>query len=398
MNVIILVLLVLVVLIVTTMCIAYRQKIHLFFPIHFALALITMFISLRWFITGQEFLFSYGNVWEAVKRGSLDALSSVMSIVGVTCLLLGWSYSERDKVTLGKRQIDMIHHILGHGYALSIVTHIATTAGCMIMTKCSAKEAALWAFVTVIWGCIPQALICLYVTLNRKNRENLALKIWKHDGKKTDDGFMVVCSMAKHLGDIDVRHNKEYCKTMSGILISWLRNCNTGEHFCITEDIIKAISALFREFAERIPKEDQILFEEDFLKSACNLLSIEKSDRDKVVLTLLCCGYYRYLYMQAKENIAHRIERAVYYSQQTDYVFKELGGLLKDFNCALQWYQFLMQRNRLPEGISNEGLRAEYISTAFEQLITSLFEDDGENAQKYAQLAWNQMRIVGEEV
>lgn len=122
------------------------------FPGHFALAFFTTVLCIRLFATDRD-LIDYGCFWNVIERGTIEALTSVMSIVGVGSILLGWIYSERDKLTLGKSQIDMIHYCYGWGYAGSIIIHFGASALAILMLKCAAKEAALWAFFTVAWGC-----------------------------------------------------------------------------------------------------------------------------------------------------------------------------------------------------------------------------------------------------
>lgn len=370
----------------------HDRKLHLWFPGHFSLAIVTTYISLRWFVTGQEFLFSYGQIWGIVERGSLDALSSTMGIVGVSCILLGWTYGDRDKVTLGKRQIDMIHHTLGYGYAVSLVTHFAATALCILMLKCTAREAALWAFATVLWGCIPQANICLCIALNRKNREQLALDLWKKECSEKDDKFEVIQNMAEHLNDVDARHNKEYRRAMGINITDWLHSCheNNSSDCGITVENIKIASRIYREVSERVPALDQELFEEDIMEAICAQLNVAEAKNEKA-LVLLCCGYYRYLYAQKPSELSSHINKIVYYSQKGDVTFKLFGELLQDFKYALEWYQFLNHRTGAPEYLATCSRRDPYIGIAFEHLILSIFENDGPSVQQNAKLAWNQV-------
>lgn len=371
----------------------HNRKLHLLFPGHLSLVMVTLCISLNWFATGQEFLFYYGSAWDVVERGTLEALSSAVSIVGVSSILLGWTYSERDKFTLGKRQIDMIHHKLGYGYALSMITHFGATALCILTLKCSAREAALWAFVTVLWGCIPQAFICLCIALNRENREKFALELWKNAASaEKGDKFPVIQEMVRYLDDVDVRHHSGYRDSLSTAITGWLHSCydvNRDDHGASVENI-KKVSTIYREISESVPAEEQELFEEDILKTIGAQLDVTE-DKNESALVLLSCGYYRFLYGKDPDKMRHRINRAVYYSQKQDTTFKIFGEFMSDFNSALEWYQFLNQRMSAPEYSEKEAQRNAYIGFAFEQLLLSIFEDDGPNVSRDAKLSWEQM-------
>lgn len=218
-----------------SLCIRWKThdcRFHLLFPIHFSLALITAFICGTWFLTGREFVFDYGSLWGCIQRGSLEALSAPMSIVGVGSVLLGWTYGERDKRTLGKRQVDMVHHFFGHGYTISLIVHIVSTVLCLIMLKCASREASLWSFVTVFWGFVSQAIVCLFVTLNRKKQESLALALWETD-RRGKDTFQVIQNMVEYLSDADVRCSKAY-RTMLGSIFVIGSTVLTTEHAWIT--------------------------------------------------------------------------------------------------------------------------------------------------------------------
>lgn len=370
----------------------HNCKRHILFPIHISLALVTFYISFNWFITGQEFHFNYGSIWAVVERGTLEALSSAVSIIGVSCILLGWTYSERDKRTLGKRQIEIIHYKLGYGYALSLITHFGATALCSLMLKCSAREATLWAFITVLWGCILQAFICLCIALNRENREKLALELWKKDNTKEVNKFAAIQKMVRYLDDVDVRHHRGYRDSISTAITGWLYSCydvKRTDHGASVENI-KIASAIYREISGRVPAQEQALFEEDILKTIGMQLDVTE-DKNESALVLLCCGYYRFLYGKDPDEMKYRINRAVYYSQKQNTTFKLFGEFMSDFNGGLEWYQFLNQRRSAPEYSTKEAQRNEYIGFAFEQLILSIFEDDGPNVLRDAKLSWEQM-------
>lgn len=392
MKELILTLLIVVPLVSTIMNWYHYRKLHVLFPFHIALAFVTFCISINWFATGQEFHFDYGSIWDIVERGTLDALSSAVSIMGVSCILLGWTYGDRDKVTLGQRQIEMIHYKLGFGYALSLITHFAATALCSLMLKSNAREATLWAFITVLWGCIPQAFICLCIAMNRKNREKLALELWKIDNAKEADKYLAIQRMVRHLDDIDVRHHKEYRDSLSTVIIGWLYSCYDANKADLGVNVenIKIASAIYREISERVPEQEQELFEEEIVKAISSQLDVAETNKESA-LVLLACGYFRFLYGKDPDQVKQRINRFFYYSQNQDSTFKQFAEYMSDYHGGLEWYLFLNQRRSAPEYFIKKARRNAYIGFAFEQLILSIFEDDGPNVLRDARLSWEQM-------
>lgn len=370
--------------------ITHDLKLHLFFPIHFSLALITLYICAKWFLTGTEFVFNYGSLWICIQRGSLKALSETMSIVGVGSVLLAWTYGERDKCTLGKRQIDMVHHIFGHGYTVSLMSHIGSSVLCLMMLKSSASEASLWSFITVLWGCVTQATICLFITLNRKERERLALELWERDRRERDT-FQVIRDMARYLNDADVRNNIEYRSMIGRIIYFWLYNAydKTSQDYGITVEKVKTASRIYREIAESVPALDRDIFEEDILQVVCTQLGIIEPKRS-FALVLLCFGYYRFLYAEQPEVRARRIYRIVFFSKTRDLELRQFGELLQECHHAMEWYQFLNQCEGLPEYRVTAPRRDAYVRNAFQHLILSFFEESSPDIQRTAMLAWDQ--------
>ncbi|MGM9628948.1 MAG: hypothetical protein ACI3V4_12830 [Faecousia sp.] len=369
------------------------NKIHILFPSHFALALVTLFISAYWFITGQKTLVDYGNAWRVIERGSLEALTSVMSIAGVSSILLGWIYGERDKITLGKPQIDMIHYVFGPGYAFSLVTHFAATALCIAMAKCAAKEAALWAFLTVVWGCIPQAIICLYIALNRGQREELAIQLWQYDGRDSTTQLSAVRKMAGYLSDVDVRHNKKYCDTLCNIFTRWMLGHykKNAANYGITAEVIRSVSAIFREIMETIPEAEKESFEDNILKTIYQQLEVdERTTQKEVALNLVCCGYLRFLHERNQNHTNQYLQRAMFFSENDN----EYYNRVQDYLYGLNWFQFLCQSSVQPLYYkSTRSYGNVYMRVAFEQLVFSIFEGSEEDIRKYSKLAWRQVYL-----
>lgn len=369
----------------------WDHKFHLFFPVHVSLFLITIYICFKWFIEGTEFVFDYGPIWGYVQRGSLEALSSTMGIVGVGSVLLGWTYGERDKLTLGKRQIDMVDYRFGRSYPAVLVIHVASTVLSLVTMKCAAREASLWSFITVLWGFLSQAAICLLITLNRKNREKIALALWERECQEIDKP-QVIEKMAKQLAEADVRNNKEYRIMIGRILCNWISSTydNNSADYGISVKNIKTASYIYRVIAENVPDSDRAILEEDILKAACDRVSIIEPMRESS-LALLCFGYYRYLYAgQAKER-EERIHRIGYYVKNQHTELKLFAELLRECHCALQWYSFLNQLEGVPQYGVPARHRKSYMGIAFQHLIVSFFEVPEHDAQSIAILAWDQV-------
>lgn len=362
----------------------HGRKFHFLFPVQVALMIMSIGVSYHWFTTEKEFLYNYGSLWKIVERGTLEAFSSVMGTIGMSCLFFGWTYSEREKNTLGQKQIDIVRYVFGQGYGLSVIIHFVVTVLCWILLKCKAREATLWAFATVIWGCIPQALIFLRIVVNRENREKKALKLWEHEAKDAKDAkkkFLVFRRMARNLSVSDIHSNVGYCNTMSQVIAAWLLACFVADedNHGITDANIKHCSAIFNEIAERLPKEERAFFEEDILKLTCETLSKEEGKAKEMAIALLCAGYIGYLIAQSPSEMKHRIRRVTYYSKHENSFYHQFGYMLAAFHCGLEWYQFLTQRMGVPQNARIGQLENADMGIAFEALIYSVYNDDGKN-------------------
>lgn len=368
-----------------------NKRVHFLFPVQLFLALMSFGISVCWFTTGQEFLYNYGNFWDMVERGTLDSLSSVTGTIGVSCLFFGWTYSEREKVTLGYRQIDIVRYKYGFGYGLSIFIHFSATVLCSILLKCKAREAALWTFLTIVYGCVPQVLIFLRIVINKENREKIALDQWCYEAEEASEKIYILQNMTKHLSDINVYHNTEYRNTLGYVFSQWLISCVKRDQtrYGITVKNVKSASTIFKEIAERIPQKEQLLFEENILKFVCSAFPKKISKYKSAALTLLCVGYIRYLYLLDSKSINFRIQRIVYYVQQENNAYREFGIMLKALTNGLEWYHFITQRRDVPDSVVTCDSINSYINDAFIQLIVSIFEDD-KQVERNAKIAWHQ--------
>lgn len=375
-----------------------EHKIHVMFPVQLALALASVIICGFWFITGKD-VFDYGCLWVIIERGTLEALTSVMSIVGVGSILLGWIYSERDKLTLGKSQIDMIHHCYGSGYAGSIAVHFGSTALAILMLNCIAKEAALWSFATVAWGCIPQVLICLQIAMNRDNRESLALQLWKHEGCIPENQLSVIHKMAAYLSETDVRLNSDYCKTLGAVIRNWLIECYNKDDPArgATQANIRTVSAIFREMSEKIPEAERASFEEELIKIICAQVEADfrANEKKDVAIDLLSCGYLRFIYEKSKKTLEQRINGPLNYYLHSDGLYRDCIIRMRDFYSGLEWFLFLNQLAGVPQNVTRQSPHNDYIENIFVQLILSICENDVWFSEKYARISWKQLHSGG---
>ena len=367
-----------------------KIKIHILFPGQFALLLIALFISVFCFFSGRDMIFGYGCLWDVVKRGSLEALIAVMGIVGVGSVFLGWIYSERDKITLGKSQSEMVRYKYGPGYAGSVVVHFGSTALCVLMAKCGAKEAALWAFFTVVWGCVPQMLICIQIAMNSEQRKKLALELWRNE---KSEGQTVLHKMVQHLRDADTLYHKGYCDMLCSKIVGWLCGCRKESDFVL--ECIESVSAVFREIEDKVPEMERVIFEEKILKSICRQLKEKRilKDEEEMALNLLCGGDFRFQYFKAGERPEHLEEcmnRAMYFAQNDNEYYKFFGTQMRVLLCCLEWFLFLGQNYSLPRHIFTEDVPQSSLKTIFVQMTVSIFGEN-DNNRKLAEIAWKQV-------
>lgn len=193
--------------------IVYRKL----FLVQFIFSAVAFFLGIIWFLFGIELLPNLHYLWPIVQRGSLGAISSVAGIMGISSILFGWAYGERDKKTLGKTQIQLIKKTFGPEYSASVVVHFGVTVLCLLLANIGARDGALMAFVALIWGCILHAIICVFIVMNRTNRERIALLAWKDDRD-----FASIDSMITFLNDEGVYYHKGYRKVLCQKIGDWI--------------------------------------------------------------------------------------------------------------------------------------------------------------------------------
>lgn len=239
--------------------------------------------------------------------------------------------------------------------------------------------------------------------MNREHREVLALQLWKQKGAVRNEQVRVIHKMAGYLNETEVRYNSKYSEALGSVLKNWLLDhYDQSSSSCgITEGNIKTVSAIFRELIDKIPDYDHAAFEEEILKVVCNQLEVDDNlnkERKNVAAYLLGCGYIRFLYAQAMDEVEQRISRAVYFYQQGNEVYQNCVDWIQDCLCALEWYLFLNQRTEVPRNVTGKSLKAEYIEKedAFFQLILSIEEDKSASVEEIARISWQQVQPGGE--
>lgn len=397
------------------------KNIHFMFPAQTTFLVITIIVSLYWFFSDKEFLFYYGRLWKFVQKGSLEAISSTTAIIGVSSLLLGWTYGERDKTTLGKPQIEVIHYLYGRGYGISIIFYFVSTALCLLFVACRAKEAALWAFFTVIFGVLTQIIICIRIVFDLDNREKNVLLLWQIESniippkkgivsrilkknKQTcctctstkEVRLEVINDMANNLSDSYIRHNDKYMATIAEIIVEWTKTIE-NDNFLYSEIMQKRVQELsrsLRELFERLPKEESALWEEKLI----NMICCKCEGNSKFSENILSVSYFCFLYFRSEEDIKSRICIITQYSGDRSKSYERFCELLKAFYYGHQWYKFLYKNAPLSETLLCGNVLDYYIDGAFELLVSVLEEKTQANQQKryinekdIATIAWNQV-------
>lgn len=394
------------------------------FPSQFGLAGIALFICGYWFFTGRSLL-TCDLFQNAIERGTFEALSSVMGIVGIGSLFLGWIFSERDKCTMGKSQIEMIHFCYGRGYGLSIVVHFVFTAVTLIMVNCKAREPALISFLTLAWGCVPQVLICMRIGMNKSIRRKLALKLWAKDGENADNLLATVHAMAAYLSDTQIRYDTGYIEVLSGIMekeigyviniydkslsITSPKNTTTS----ITSQRITTISIMLRDLFEIIPAQEREYFEEILLKNICAQLctgdqnsgTYESSENQgcsvankDLIMATLCYGYMRYVYLYystSHQLLSNRVQLIANFTDSSYNAFANLLDLMSDTENALKWLLFLSSKGDLPRRTVRIVRDYESYKTSFRSFVESTLSDENFSELK-CNIAWEQLYPRGE--
>lgn len=404
-----------------------REYLGLFFTQLF-LFVAALFFSSYWFLSGGEFTPPDYWIWTILQRGSLAAIETSAGILGIGNFLFVWIYSERDKLTLGRSQSDLIERQLGrYTYTLSVTVHFISTVLCVLLTKTRVREGAFLAFLTLISGCVLQAMVCFQIALNRRSREKLAIKAWKEEplgGCYLETP--VITKMSEFLGDPAVYANQEYRKVLFLKIGEWLgqfpgANENRsaagealGTPTVQTGDLsrdIKTVSSRLRAILEKAPVFEASRFSEQLVDAICrNWDTSLDADQGKkefcfAQAELLACGYLHYLYSIGDNSrtgsaierkidfISTRISALTYFSSSHGQTFSHINLFLRKLLEGLEWYLFLTQRTMLPRYTSHRsGKVCGDDAGMFTALIQSIFDkEDPAELRRLTTIAWTQV-------
>lgn len=401
-----------------------REYIGLFFTQLFLFAA-TLLFSGHWFLSGREFTPPDYWVWTILRRGSLAAIETSAGILGIGNFLFVWIYSERDKLTLGRSQSDLIERQLGPcTYTLSVTVHFISTVLCLLLVKIGVREGAFLAFLTLISGCVLQALVCFQIALNRRGREKLAIKAWEEEPLR--GCYLetpVITNMSGFLGDPAIYTNQKYREVLFLKIAEWLSRFpranesrlaageGTGTSANQTNALsrgIKVVSSRLRAILEKIPASETSRFSEELMDSVCRRwdASLDADQGEKASCfaqaELLACGYFHYLYSiggasSAVERkidfISERVSELTYFSSNHGQTFSHINRFLRELLEGLEWYLFLTQRTTLPRYTSrrNEKVCGDDIDM-FTALIQSIFDkEDPAELKRLTAIAWTQV-------
>lgn len=386
----------------------------------FAAALL---FSGSWFLSGREFTPPDDWIWTILQRGSLAAIETSAGILGIGNFLFVWIYGERDKLTLGRSQSDLIERKLGrYTYTLSVTVHFISTVLCLLLVKTGVREGAFLAFLTLIFGCVLQAMVCFQIALNRRGREKLAIKAWEEEplqGHYLESP--VIMRMSEFLGDPAIYANQEYREVLFLKIAEWLSRFPgvDGSRPAAEEDPkalavridtrsrdIKAISSRLRAILEKIPASEASRFNEQLVDFLCRRWDAsadpEKRASCFAQAELLLCGYFHYLYNiggtgsaieQNLDFISVRISALTYFSSNHGQTFSHITLFLRELLEGLEWYLFLTQKTTLPRYTFHRGGKVCGDDAGiFIALIRSIFDqEEPAELRKLAAIAWTQV-------
>ena len=337
------------------------------FPLYFALAAYSFLVTLHWFVgkSGVPVL-RCEYIWHFVEKGSMAALSKVMTFLGIGSVITTWVFNKQDDTTFGKTQYEIIESFFGVGYAWSLVIHFVCTACSIVMLECHAKEPALCFCITVIAGCLMQSRIFVGITMNQRKREGIAAELWNRESERENahggDGTStpVIARMAMQLGDPHIRCSSEYRDKVGSVLGQWL--CQAGKEQN-QEETFKRIAEMFQGLSVSIPEWEKEVFECQIIEGACQAIEstcrqIEEksknSDQKNDVKKLICqfaCGYYLYLYKRDRWGkysgmiIPGMVKVFQLSESSASSGQKQFCGMFLCVHYALRWYDFLEKEN-----------------------------------------------------
>lgn len=401
-----------------------RFRLRSLFLIQGILAVVAMASGGYWFVTGEEAFPICASLGAILQRGSLEGIESVAGVVGIGNVLFGWTYAGKDKLTFGKSQNDLIRHLFGPGYAASVMIHFSMTALCLLFTKVGAKQGALFAFLALLWGCIPQALICERIAMNQRYREVTALSMWRDD--KADENLDAkVTKMIGLLGESEAYRQGEYWDALCEVMEKWLTSLSEEsfrQSASMVQDAekIAAVSVKLRDIIGKVPPLQQNRCEEALLTTICaKMEGLGKdggSNAKDGKVALLSCAYFHFLFgkvtnpddlgrkpgsageMEGKtDHLSARIAELGYYD--TVYqgsCFAHVTSCLRSLLTGVEWYMFLTQRTGVPRHIVHQQPTPPTDDgNAFKALIHAIFGEDSESRDEdydYPSIAWGQVK------
>ena len=315
-------------------------------PVYFLFVLISVCVTVHWFLSEGGYIFNNAKIWSILRKGSMEALSSVMGVIGIGSVIISWTFKERDSITLGQPMSEIITYWIGEGYNLSFILHFFCTAAAIVMLNCKAEEPAFWFSFTVLFGCIPHVLVCVRILMDKNQREKIAVELWELKSREPEKAEEVISQMVSYIDDPYVRNNLNYKNSIGKNFGTWISTNfkrdqkkmeNDNEPARKQKNVTK-VAERFRELAQSVPKEEQADYELAIIKSACNTLA---EDYECIEwLCVLCGGYYIYLYTCGEETVRRRLEiMRLYYSVNTE--TEDFCKFETAFYHAYQWYMFL---------------------------------------------------------
>lgn len=415
---------------------AVRLRLRSLFLLQGILAVAALVSGGYWFVTGEGLFPVCTPLGTILQRGSLEAIESVAGVVGIGNILFGWTYTGRDKLTLGKSQSDLIRYLFGPGYAASVMIHFSMTALCLLFAKVGDKQGALFAFLTLLWGCIPQALICAMIAMNQRRREATALSMWRKDD--TSGALETkVTEMIGHLGESDACKHEGYWDALCEVMAKWLTSLSTESFLQPTSMVqdaekIAIVSFKLRDIIEKTPTLQQNRYGEALLATICAKMEGSGEDGGLDVMdskaALLSCAYFHFLFgtvtnpddlvrdsgsvgeTEGKtDHLSTRIAELGYYD--TAYRgsnFTHVTSYLRSLLTGVEWYMFLTRRTGVPRHIVyQQPTPPTDDGNAFKALIRAIFGEDsrvrtraasGEDSEArdeghdYPSIAWGQVK------
>lgn len=381
--------------------------------IQFFLAVLALLWGTIWFLTGIELLPQGCWIWAILQRGSLSAVETVAGILGIGNILFGWIYSERNKLVLGKTQFDLIQNRYGNLYTASVITHFSATVLCLLFAKTGSREGTLFSFLALLWGCIPQAMICYQIAFNQKSSEDLAIHLWRENEITDYKKASIITEMIGYLGDVAVYRNQYYRELLFNKFAEWIRKfpeveIKSRSQLSIKDmaNDIRRISLQLRTMMEKVPQREQTHFFGDLFQTTGTYVEAEFAmSNEKLMQTeLLCCGYIHYLYTtsgdipakpcdaQRVDSLANQISKLIYYTQNQGLVFIHISTYLQELLEGLEWYMFITQRVQLPRYSSKHNRKVSISDEIFIAFIDSVFDyDDKVKLIGNAEMAWKQV-------